>query len=62
MAKVNVTIRTMTEDDIPKALDIWRETGMEEGTHCLYTWLTVDPKSFKVAVTDDGKKHSQYTS
>lgn len=57
MAEVNVTVRNMVKEDVPKALDLWRETGMQEGTHCLYTWLTVDPECFKVAVTDDGKFH-----
>lgn len=55
MADVKVTVRLMTKEDVPQALDVWRETGMQEGTHSLYTWLKVDPEAFHVAVTDEGE-------
>ncbi|GFW66662.1 hypothetical protein TNCV_1370951 [Trichonephila clavipes] len=52
MEKPSYTVRLMTEDDVPQTLDVWRSTGMQEGTHCLYTWLKVDPGAFQIAVTD----------
>lgn len=55
MSEVKYTVRNMTKEDVPQTLDVWRETGMQEGTHCLYTWLDVDPDAFKIAVTDEGE-------
>ncbi|GFR03756.1 uncharacterized protein TNCT_424881 [Trichonephila clavata] len=52
MEKPSYTVRVMTEEDVPQTLDVWRSTGMQEGTHCLYTWLKVDPEAFQIAVTD----------
>lgn len=55
MSDLSYTVRVMQKEDIPQALDVWRETGLQEGTHCLYTWLEVDPEGFNVAVTDSGE-------
>ncbi|CAL1276857.1 unnamed protein product [Larinioides sclopetarius] len=55
MTGLNYTVRLMTKDDVPGTLEIWRQTGMQEGTHCLYTWLEVDKEAFNVAVTDSGE-------
>lgn len=54
MSDLKYTVRNLTKEEVPKALDVWRETGMQEGINCLYTWLEVDPEAFKVAVTDEG--------
>ncbi|XP_054706277.1 uncharacterized protein LOC129216146 [Uloborus diversus] len=55
MSGVEYKVRLMQKEDIPQALDIWRETGNQEGTDRLYTWLEVDPEGFYVAVTDAGE-------
>ncbi|GBL72995.1 hypothetical protein AVEN_922-1, partial [Araneus ventricosus] len=54
MTDLNYTVRLMTKDDVPGTLEVWRQTGMQEGTHCLYTWLEVDKEAFNIAVTDSG--------
>lgn len=54
MSDVKYTVRNLKKEEVPKALDVWRETGMQEGINCLYTWLEVDPEAFKIAVTDEG--------
>lgn len=55
MAEPEYEVRAMTAADVPKALQVWKETGMQEGTHCLYTWLKVDPQGFHIAVTKTGE-------
>ncbi|CAL1283825.1 unnamed protein product, partial [Larinioides sclopetarius] len=55
MAPFTYTVRPMTKDDVPGALEVWRQTGMQEATHCLYTWLEVDKGAFNIAVTDSGE-------
>ncbi|CAL1284457.1 unnamed protein product [Larinioides sclopetarius] len=55
MAALKYTVRLMTKDDVPEALEVWSETGMQEASHCLYTWLEVDKDAFNIAVTDSGK-------
>ncbi|KAG8177113.1 hypothetical protein JTE90_008222 [Oedothorax gibbosus] len=50
----NYTIRPMRRDEIPDVLELWRDTGLSEGTHSLDTWYSHDPEGFFVAVTDDG--------
>ena len=47
-------IRLMKREEIPDVLDLWRETGLSEGTHSVETWFEYDPEGFYVAVTDDG--------
>lgn len=47
--------RVMCKEEIPQALDIWKQTGMQEGTGCLDTWLQVDPECCQVAVTPSGE-------
>lgn len=54
MGEVKYTVRNMSKEDVPEALDVWRETGIQEGKHSLYTWLEVDPEAFKIAVSDEG--------
>ncbi|GBO24377.1 hypothetical protein AVEN_185178-1, partial [Araneus ventricosus] len=48
-------IRPMKREEIPDVLQLWRETGLAEGTYSLDTWFAHDPDGFYVAVTDDGK-------
>lgn len=48
-------IRVMRKEEIAQALDIWKETGMQEGTGSLHTWLQVDPECFQVAVSPSGE-------
>ncbi|GFU33810.1 n-acetyltransferase domain-containing protein [Nephila pilipes] len=55
MENLSYTVRLMTKEDVPQTLEVWRSTGMQEGTHCLYTWLEVDKEAFNVAVTDSGE-------
>ncbi|KAF8795052.1 hypothetical protein HNY73_002948 [Argiope bruennichi] len=55
MADLKYTVRPMTKDDVPGTLEVWRQTGMQEGTHCLYTWLEVDKEAFNIAVLDSGE-------
>ncbi|GIY76146.1 n-acetyltransferase domain-containing protein [Caerostris darwini] len=55
MGEMNYTVRVMTKEDVPQTLDVWKATGMQEGTHCLYTWLEVDKEAFHVAVLDSGE-------
>ncbi|PRD33038.1 UNVERIFIED_CONTAM: hypothetical protein NCL1_18632 [Trichonephila clavipes] len=50
----NYIIRPMKKEEIPAVLDLWRETGLSEGTYSLDTWFAHDPDGFYVAVTDDG--------
>ncbi|XP_055930946.1 uncharacterized protein LOC129961208 isoform X2 [Argiope bruennichi] len=50
----NYTIRPMKREEIPDVLQLWRETGLAEGTYSLDTWFAHDPDGFYVAVTDDG--------
>lgn len=54
MGEVSYTIRKMTREDVPETLDVWKETELQEGTHCLYTWLEVDKDAFNIAVKDTG--------
>lgn len=49
------TIRTMRKEEIPQALDLWRETGLSEGVHSVDTWYEYDPEGFYVAATDEGE-------
>ncbi|GBM15843.1 hypothetical protein AVEN_49487-1, partial [Araneus ventricosus] len=46
-------IRPMKREEIPDVLQLWRETGLAEGTYSLDTWFAHDPDGFYVAVTDD---------
>ncbi|GIY76150.1 hypothetical protein CDAR_461021 [Caerostris darwini] len=50
----NYSIRLMRKEEIPAVLDLWRETGLSEGTYSLDTWFAFDPDGFYVAVTDNG--------
>ncbi|KFM59845.1 hypothetical protein X975_04358, partial [Stegodyphus mimosarum] len=52
---VKYEIRPMRKIDVPQGLDVWRETGMQEGTHSIYSWLKFDPHGFYVAVTNSGE-------
>ncbi|GIY76144.1 n-acetyltransferase domain-containing protein [Caerostris darwini] len=55
MGEMNYTVRVMTKEDVPQTLDVWKATGMQGGTHCLYTWLEVDKEAFHIAVLDSGE-------
>ncbi|XP_035205595.1 uncharacterized protein LOC118180634 isoform X2 [Stegodyphus dumicola] len=52
---VKYEVRPMRKIDVPQALDVWRETGMQEGTHSIYSWLKFDPQGFYVAITNSGE-------
>lgn len=60
MSDLKYTVRNLKKEEVPMALDVWRETGMQEGINCLYTWLEVDPEAFKVAVTDEGTFYNNH--
>ncbi|KAG8190176.1 hypothetical protein JTE90_011901 [Oedothorax gibbosus] len=55
MGEVSYIIRKMTREDVPETLDVWKDTGLQEGTHCLYTWLEVDKDAVNIAVKDTGE-------
>ncbi|XP_042895724.1 uncharacterized protein [Parasteatoda tepidariorum] len=55
MSDLVYSVRVMQREDVPEALDVWRETQLQEGTQCLYTWMGVDPEAFQVAVTESGE-------
>ncbi|KAG8195358.1 hypothetical protein JTE90_001377 [Oedothorax gibbosus] len=55
MGEVSYTIRKMTREDVPGTLDVCLDTGLQEGTHCLYTWLEVDKDAVNIAVKDTGE-------
>ncbi|GBN70879.1 hypothetical protein AVEN_9487-1, partial [Araneus ventricosus] len=62
MTALSYTVRLMARDDVPGALEVWSRTGMQEATHCLYTWLEVDKEAFNIAVTDSGNYSSNIFS
>ncbi|GBN70843.1 hypothetical protein AVEN_255615-1 [Araneus ventricosus] len=61
MTALSYTVRLMARDDVPGALEVWSRTGMQEATHCLYTWLEVDKEAFNIAVTDSDKEYRAET-
>ncbi|XP_067137432.1 uncharacterized protein [Centruroides vittatus] len=48
------SVRKMEEKDIPQVVDIWKETGLAEGVHCVDSWFGFDPDGFYVAANDEG--------
>lgn len=48
------SVRKMKEEDIPQVVDIWKETGLAEGAHCVESWFGFDPEGFFVAANEEG--------
>ncbi|CAL1288341.1 unnamed protein product [Larinioides sclopetarius] len=45
-------VRCMTWDDVPQVVEIWKDTGLAEGTHTVHTFFRFDPDGFYVMATD----------
>ncbi|GBM05663.1 hypothetical protein AVEN_175523-1 [Araneus ventricosus] len=48
-------VRRMTWDDVPQVVEIWKDTGLAEGTHTVHTFFRFDPDGFYVVATDTGE-------
>lgn len=46
--------RPMFWDDIPQVVEIWRDTGLAEGTQSVHSWYRFDPDGFYVVESDQG--------
>ncbi|XP_054717078.1 uncharacterized protein F36G3.2-like [Uloborus diversus] len=49
------SVRPMTWNDIPQVLEIWRDSGLSEGTHTIQTWFRFDPDGFFIVADDSGE-------
>ncbi|XP_015917468.1 uncharacterized protein [Parasteatoda tepidariorum] len=45
-------VRLMTWEDVPQVAEIWKDTGLAEGTHSIHTWFRFDPDGFFVIASD----------
>ncbi|KAG8183637.1 hypothetical protein JTE90_005625 [Oedothorax gibbosus] len=50
---MDAVVRKMRWEDVPQVVDMWRETGLAEGTHTLHTWYRFDPDGFWVVATEE---------